>query len=72
MLRQFSKRVESVKVVNPISKLQHVKLDLSRILAPNMVPLIRQNIINRQANYANVDLVLKLYEQYRTLLFEVD
>lgn len=37
-----------------------------------MVPLIRQNIMNRKANYANVDIVLKHYEQYRTLLFEVE
>lgn len=32
MLRSFSKKVESVKVVNPITKLQHVKLDLQKIL----------------------------------------
>ncbi len=62
--RTFTKKVASdhVKVVNPITKLQHVKLDLQNLLAPNMIPLIKQNIINRKANYANVDLVVKHYD----------
>ena len=62
--RAFTKKVASdnVKVVNPITKLQHVKLDLQHLLAPNMIPLIKQNIINRKANYANVDLVVKNYD----------
>ncbi len=42
------------------------------MLAPNMVPLIRQNIINRKANYADVDLVLKHYERFRTLQHELE
>ena len=59
-IRYFSKKTinDNIKSVNPITKLQHVKLDLPKMLAPNMVPLIRQNIINRKANYADVDIVL--------------
>lgn len=64
-MRLFS--TTNVKAVNPITKLQHVKLDLPRLLQPNMVPLIRQNIINRKANYADIDGVLRHYEHYRTL-----
>jgi len=32
-----------------------------------MVPLIRQNIINRKANYADIVAVLRHYEHHRTL-----
>jgi len=64
-MRLFS--TTNVKAVNPITKLHHVKLDLPRLLQPNMVPLIRQNIINRKANYADIDAVLRHYEHHRTL-----
>lgn len=37
-----------------------------------MVPLIRQNIINRKANYADIDAVLRHYEHYRTLQHELE
>ena len=53
---------QHVKVVTPITKLQHIKFDLAKILQPNMMPLLRQNILNRKALYADADLVLKYYE----------
>ena len=37
-----------------------------------MIPLIRQNIINRKANYANVDIVIKHYDQFRHLQHELE
>lgn len=58
--------------MNPITKLQHVKLDLNKLLAPNMIPLIRQNIKNRKANYADVDLVVQTYEKFRVLQYEIE
>ena len=37
-----------------------------------MIPLLKQNIINRKANYADVDAVIRHYEQYRTLQHELE
>jgi seryl-tRNA synthetase len=43
------------------------------MLADNMMPLIRQNIINRKASgYADADLVLKHYTRFRQLQHEVE
>jgi len=55
--RGFSKITQdsSAKTFNPISRLQHVKLDLNKILSDNMLPLLRQNIKNRKATYADAD-----------------
>lgn len=53
--RGFSKIAEDAKTFNPISRLQHVKLDLNKILSDNMLPLLRQNIKNRKATYADAD-----------------
>ncbi len=52
-MRRFS---VDQKTFNPISKLQHVRLDLNKVLSDNMLPLLRQNIKNRKATYADVDL----------------
>ena len=60
--RGFSKVTQdSVKTFNPISRLQHVKLDLNRLLGDNMLPLLRQNIKNRKATYADADRCHQLY-----------
>lgn len=37
-----------------------------------MMPLLRQNILNRKASYADADLVLKYYEQHRATLHEIE
>jgi len=37
-----------------------------------MIPLIKQNIKNRKANYADVDLVVQNYEKYRVLQHEIE
>ena len=73
VVRQFSKKESHGKAVTEITKLAHVKLDLAKIMQPNMIPLIRQNIINRKAtSYASVDLVSNLYDKYKVLLHEVE
>ena len=55
--RGFSKLSQdsAAKTFNPISRLQHVKLDLNTLLGDNMLPLLRQNIKNRKATYADAD-----------------
>ena len=74
--RKFAKKVQetySSKGVNPITKLQHVKLDLAALMQPNMLPLLKQNVINRKASsYANVDLVYNHYQKHRSLLKELE
>ena len=66
----YNSRVQSV---NPITKLQHCRLDLTYVLSENNLPLIRQNVINRKAStYADPDRVAQLHSQFRTLKHELD
>ena len=67
-----SQTPHSVKAFNPITKLQHVRLDLSHLCADNMLPVLRQNIKNRKAIYADIDRVHTLYAQFRTLNTEME
>lgn len=58
--------VGSVKTVNPITKLAHMRLDLAKVLTPNNMPLLRQNVKNRKAtSYADPDRVLVLFNEHR-------
>ena len=53
---------DNIKTINPITKLSHVKLDLSRVLSENNLPLIRMNVKNRKADgYADPDRVAMLH-----------
>ena len=63
----------SVKTVNPITKLAHMRLDLGKVLTANNMPLIRQNVRNRKADsYADPDRVLALYTDFKHIRFELD
>lgn len=60
------------KAVNEITKLSHVRLDLNKMTSDSILPLLRQNVKNRKAFYANPDLVAQLHGQYKTILFELE
>jgi TolA-binding protein len=70
---QFSTDLSKAKSITPISKLSHVRLNLQKMTADNILPLVRQNIKHRNAeHYAKPDLVSNLYSQFRTLQFEIE
>jgi hypothetical protein len=72
-LSHFSTDLSKAKAITPISKLSHVRLNLNKITADNIQPLVRQNIKHRNASaYAKPDLVTNLYSQYKTLQFEIE
>ncbi len=63
----------SAKTVNPITKIAHARFDLAKMLQPNNLPLIRQNVKNRKADsYADPDRVLALHNEFKTIRFELD
>ena len=65
--------VGSVKTVNPITKLAHMRLDLGKVLTENNIPLLRQNVKNRKAqSYADPDRVVSLYNEHKQTRFELD
>lgn len=69
-MKSISKFLFSNSHVSP-TKLSHVRLNFKEF--NHKLPLIKQNVINRKAlSYANADLVNNLYEEYRTLKFDID
>ncbi len=52
--------------------MSHVRLDLPKVTSNNILPLVRQNVKNRKANYANPDLVAQLHNQFKTLKHEIE
>lgn len=72
MLFSTSSQKQAVQAaVGQATKMSHVRLNFKDF--SEKLPMIRQNVINRKAtNYANADLVNKLYEDYRKMKFEID
>jgi ribosomal protein L10 len=69
-MKSISRFLFSTSNVSP-TKLSHVRLNFKEF--NQKLPLIKQNVINRKAlSYANADLVNHLYEEYRTLKFDID
>ena len=57
------KQAATVKSVNPITKLAHVRFDLSKVLTPENLPLLKQNVRNRNAqSYADPERVYALHQ----------